>query len=42
MAKILSFETFGKYVDDALNEMKDILKQNAAIASIVEPNDGSK
>ena len=42
VAKVLSFETFGKYVDDALNEMKDLLKQNAAIASIVEPNEGSK
>ena len=35
-----SFETFGKYVDDALNELKDTLKQNAAIASIVNGSHG--
>lgn len=40
--KVLPFETFSKYVDDALSEMKDVLKQNSAIASIVEPNEGSK
>ena len=42
LAKVLPFETFSKYVDDALGEMKDILKQNSAIASIVEPNEGEK
>lgn len=42
LVKVLSFETFSKYVDDALGEMKDVLKQNSAIASIVEPNEGSK
>ena len=42
LAKVLPFETFSKYVDDALSEMKDVLKQNSAIASIVEPNEGSK
>ncbi len=36
LAKIISFELFCKYVDDALVEMKEILKQNAAIASVVE------
>ena len=35
-------ETFSKYVDDALSEMKDVLKQNSAIASIVEPKEGEK
>ena len=34
--------TFSKYVDDALSEMKDVLKQNSAIASIVEPKEGEK
>jgi len=42
LAKVLPFETFSKYVDDALSEMKDVLKQNSAIASIVEPKEGEK
>ncbi len=35
IAKIISFETFKKYVDDALAEMHSILEKNAAIASVV-------
>lgn len=42
LAKVLPFETFSGYVDDSLDEMRDILEQNATIASIVEPNEGSK
>ena len=36
LAKVVSFEVFSKYVDDALVEMKDIIEKNAAIASVVE------
>jgi hypothetical protein len=35
LAKILSFETFSEYVDEALTEMRALLKENAAVASIV-------
>ena len=42
LARVMPFETFSKYVDDALGEMKEILKQNAAIASIIEQNEGVK
>lgn len=42
LAKVLSFETFSKYVDDSLDEMKDVLKQNSAIASIVETKEEEK
>lgn len=40
LAKVMPFETFSKYVDDALAEMKDVLKKNSAIASMVEMNKG--
>ena len=36
LAKIVSFETFKNYVDDALDEMKHILASNKNIAGIVE------
>lgn len=36
LAKVVPFETFSGYVDKALDEMKDILNKNAAIASVVE------
>ena len=36
LAKVISFEIFSKYVDDALAEMKEILEHNTAIASVVE------
>lgn len=36
LAKITTFSTFSEYVDDALDEMKDILAKNSAIAQIVE------
>ena len=35
LAKVLPFDTFSKYVDDALEEMRKILENNAAIAEIV-------
>lgn len=35
-AKIITFELFSKYVDDALDEMRSILQKNEAIAQIVE------
>jgi len=36
IAKAMPFEMFSQYVDDALDEMREILSNNAAIASIVE------
>lgn len=36
LAKVISFQTFSEYVDDALDEMKNVLDGNGAIASIVE------
>lgn len=36
LAKIIPFETFSKWVDNALEDMKDILAKNNAIAQIVE------
>lgn len=41
LAKVLSFDTFSDYVDDALTEMREILKSNTSIASIVETSEGS-
>lgn len=41
LAKIISFSKFSGYVDDALDEMKKVLEQNNAIASIVEPSSTS-
>lgn len=35
LAKFISFSVFSEYVDDALDEMKDILAKNNAIAQIV-------
>lgn len=40
LAKVISFEKFSGYVDDSLVEMKNILKENNAIASVVEANGG--
>ncbi len=36
LAKLITFDVFSGYVDDALAEMKDILHRNSAIASVVE------
>lgn len=36
LAKIIPFETFSKYVDDALEEARELLEKNEAIAAIVE------
>lgn len=37
VAKIVSFETFAKWVDEALDEMKVLLGQNKVIAEFVAP-----
>lgn len=36
LTKIVSFEVFSKYVDDALEEMREILSANSAIAAVIE------
>lgn len=36
IAKVISYETFSKCVDDALEEMKEILAKNKKIAAVVE------
>lgn len=41
LAKIIPFDVFSKYVDDALEEAKDILNTNTAIAAIVKNSDVS-
>lgn len=35
LAKTISFENFSKYVDDALVEMRKLLSNNGAIATII-------
>lgn len=39
IAKVLTFEKFSEYVDEALVEMRKLLSTNKAIASIVESNE---
>lgn len=36
LAKVISFETFSRLVDDALEEMRDLLAKNNAAAAYVE------
>jgi len=36
VAKAVSFETFAKWVDEALDEMKKMLATNPAVAALVE------
>lgn len=36
IAQVISFETFSQYVDDALEEMRQLLSSNAAIADFVK------
>lgn len=36
LAKVVTFEQFSRYVDDALSELKAMLESNAAISAIVE------
>ncbi len=36
LAKIIPFQIFSDYVDDALLEMKELLEKNAKIASVIE------
>lgn len=36
-AKVVSFETFKKWVDEALDQMREILLKNEAVAAFVEP-----
>ncbi len=38
IAKVLTFEMFSKYVDDALVEMRNLLSTNKNVASIVSPD----
>jgi len=38
IAKVLTFEMFSKYVDDALVEMRNLLSTNEDVASIVSPD----
>ena len=40
VAKIVSFETFAKWVDEALDKMREMLSQNKAVAALVEPLNG--
>ncbi|MDO4562231.1 MAG: hypothetical protein Q4C12_00195 [Clostridia bacterium] len=42
IAKFLSFTIFGKYVDEALVEMRKLLSTNEAVAAIVESPDSIK
>lgn len=37
VAKIISFETFGKWVEEALEVMRHLLATNKALAALVEP-----
>mgnify|MGYP004470732321 CR=1 FL=1 len=39
IAKLLSFEDFSEYVDEALVEMRKLLSTNKAIAAIVGAKD---
>ncbi len=36
LAKVITFQKFSGYVDDALAEMREILNKNSKIASVVE------
>ncbi len=36
LAEIVPFSSFSSYVDEALAEMKNLIKDNSAIASVVE------
>ena len=36
IARVISFETFAKYVDEALEEAKEILAKNAEMAALAE------
>lgn len=39
VAKVISFETFAKWVDEALVKMREMLAQNPAVAAIVVPTE---
>lgn len=39
LVKVISFELFSSLVDDSLVEMRELLAQNKAIASVVAPAD---
>lgn len=41
LAKIVSFDAFSVYVDDALEEMRDVIQQNDAIAAVVKTKEQS-
>ena len=38
VAKIISFNTFSFWVDEALDEMKELLKDNKAVKAVIENN----
>ena len=40
VAKIVSFELFAKWVDEALVKMREMLAQNKAVAAMVQPQNG--
>ena len=40
LAKIVSFELFSGLVDDALDEMREMLKSNTAVKALVEGGNG--
>lgn len=35
-SRIISFQLFSQYVDDALEQMRELLKENKAIAAVIE------
>ena len=42
VSKLISFETFSNLVDEALEEMRDMLNKNNNISAIITPNKGDK
>ena len=42
LAKVITFDKFSGYVDDALGEMSSMLQNNTALASIVEKEEATK
>lgn len=41
IAKIVAFETFSSWVDDALEEMRELLEKNLAVAAYVYGTEGN-
>ena len=42
VSKLISFETFSNLVDEALEEMRDMLNKNNSISAIITPNKEDK